>query len=94
MPDDAFRNLFSSVEAAGAALLITGPNAEAMNEALAAMNESAGATSAAFETIADTSAHKMQEAQNASTTCSQRRARSCCPLSRIRWVTSRWRLSF
>ena len=64
MPDDAFRNLFSSVEAAGAALLITGPNAEAMDEALAAMNESAGATSAAFETIADTSAHKMQEAQN------------------------------
>ena len=63
MPDDAFRNLFSSVEAAGAALLITGPNAKAMDDALQAMNESAGATSAAFDTISETSAHKMQEAQ-------------------------------
>lgn len=49
IPDNAFRNLFSSVEAANAALLISGPNAEAMAAALAEMEGAAGATDAAFE---------------------------------------------
>lgn len=49
IPDDEFRNLFSSVEAANAALLISGPNADAMAAALAEMQGSAGATDAAFE---------------------------------------------
>jgi TP901 family phage tail tape measure protein len=48
IPDDEFRNLFSSVEAANAALLMSGPNTEAMRSALAETMNSAGATDAAF----------------------------------------------
>jgi TP901 family phage tail tape measure protein len=48
MPDDEFRNLFSSVEAANAALLMSGPNTEAMRSALNETMNSAGATDAAF----------------------------------------------
>lgn len=51
MPDDEFRNLFGSVEAAGAALGITGPQFDAFEEALAEMQNSAGATDAAFQTM-------------------------------------------
>ena len=42
MPEDDFRNLFSSVEAANAALLITGDAAERVDDALAEMSTSAG----------------------------------------------------
>jgi TP901 family phage tail tape measure protein len=48
IPDDEFRNLFSSVEAANAALLMSGPNTEAMRSALNETMNSAGATDAAF----------------------------------------------
>ena len=64
MPDDDFRNLFSSVEAANAALLITGDAAETMDDNLAAMAESTGAADAAFETMADTASFRMQKSMN------------------------------
>lgn len=51
MPDDEFRNLFGSVEAAAAALGITGPQFEQFQAALADMGDSAGATDAAFQTM-------------------------------------------
>lgn len=47
--DEAFRNMFGSVEALNAALAITGPNAEGMAGAFDEMVNSAGATDAAFE---------------------------------------------
>ena len=64
MPEDDFRNLFSSVEAANAALLITGDAAERVDDALAEMSTSAGATDKAFETMADTATFKMQKSMN------------------------------
>ena len=64
MPEDDFRNLFSSVEAANAALLITGDAAERVDDALAEMSTSAGATDKAFETVADTATFRMQKAMN------------------------------
>ena len=60
MPEDDFRNLFSSVEAANAALLITGDAAERVDDALAEMSTSAGATDKAFETMADTASFRIQ----------------------------------
>lgn len=51
MTDDEFRNLFGSVEALNAALATTGPQAESFDEAMAEMQNSAGATEAAFETM-------------------------------------------
>ena len=64
MPEDDFRNLFSSVEAANAALLITGDAAERVDDALAEMSTSAGATDKAFATVADTATFRMQKAMN------------------------------
>ena len=64
MPDDDFRNLFSSVEAANAALLITGDAAERVDDALAETAIAAGATDKAFETVADTATFKMQKSMN------------------------------
>ena len=64
MPEDDFRNLFSSVEAANAALLITGDAAERVDDALAEMSTSAGATDKAFETMADTASFRMQKSMN------------------------------
>ena len=64
MPEDDFRNLFSSVEAANAALLITGDAAERVDDALAEMSTSAGATDKAFKTVADTATFRMQKAMN------------------------------
>ena len=64
MPEDDFRNLFSSVEAANAALLITGDAAERVDDALAEMSTSAGATDKAFTTVADTATFRMQKAMN------------------------------
>jgi TP901 family phage tail tape measure protein len=51
MPDDEFRNLFGSVEAAGAALGVTGPQYESFVDTLDEMKNSAGATDAAFATM-------------------------------------------
>ena len=64
MPEDDFRNLFSSVEAANAALLITGDAAERVDDALAEMSTSVGATDKAFETMADTASFRMQKSMN------------------------------
>ena len=64
MPEDDFRNLFSSVEAANAALLITGDAAERVDDALAETAIAAGATDKAFETVADTATFKMQKSMN------------------------------
>ena len=64
MPEDDFRNLFSSVEAANAALLITGDAAERVDDAFAEMSTSAGATDKAFATVADTATFRMQKAMN------------------------------
>lgn len=60
MPDNDFRNLFSSVEASGAALGITGSQFEAFNEALAEMKNSTGATDAAFKTM-DTGINRFKD---------------------------------
>jgi TP901 family phage tail tape measure protein len=51
MPDQAFRELFGSVEAMNAALGITGPNFEKTTDALNDMAGAAGATDAAYETM-------------------------------------------
>jgi TP901 family phage tail tape measure protein len=51
MPDEEFRGLFGSVEALQAVLGITGPQAEAFQQALAEMGNSAGATDQAFQTM-------------------------------------------
>lgn len=57
--------LFSSVEAGSAALLLTGEATDKLTSALAAMETSAGATEAAYSTMADTSAEKTARLENA-----------------------------
>lgn len=49
--EQEFRNMFGSVEALNAALGTTGPNVEAMTANMDAMNDSVGATDAAYETM-------------------------------------------
>lgn len=55
-------DLFSSSEAAGAALTISGAGAEDFRSSLAAMNDAAGATETAFQKMNNTTGQKMQEA--------------------------------
>ena len=62
MPDQEFRDLFGAVEAAQAALLITGRSSETVNAALDATRNSAGATEAAFDTMAETTGFQLQRA--------------------------------
>ena len=64
MPEQEFRDLFGSVEAMNAAMLITGPNAEAMAGNLDEMRNSAGASEAAFETMAATTQFKVTRGIN------------------------------
>ena len=64
LPEQEFRDLFSSIEASNAAMLITGPNAAAMTANLAEMGEATGATSAAFQTMSGTTMFKVQKALN------------------------------
>ena len=64
MPENDFRNLFSSVEALNAVLLITGDNSDNVKKALEEMGGAAGSTSQAFDTIADTTGFKLQMALN------------------------------
>lgn len=52
MPEQQFRDLFGRVEALNAALSITGPNADAASDAFAQMKNSAGATDAAYNQMA------------------------------------------
>ena len=61
---ESFNDLFGSVEAMGAVLQITGPNAAKMNEALAEMGASAGAVDTAFATVSDTTSFKFGKAMN------------------------------
>ena len=49
--DQEFRDLFGSVEAANAALALTGPNADAVEKALGEMTNSAGATAKAAAVV-------------------------------------------
>jgi TP901 family phage tail tape measure protein len=62
MPDQEFRDLFGSVEASAAALMLTGANAEAFANNLDNARESAGALDGAFATVADTAQFKMDKA--------------------------------
>ncbi len=64
MPEQEFKDLFGSTEAMNAALLVTGPNAQAAADALAEAQESAGATDAAFDVMADTASFKLNKAIN------------------------------
>ena len=49
--DQEFRDLFGSVEAANAALALTGPNADTVKDAMNEMNKSAGATAKAAAVV-------------------------------------------
>ena len=64
MPSDEFRNMFSSVEAMNAAMLLVGPGGELVADALAEMRNSAGATEKAFQVMADTAGFKLSRAVN------------------------------
>lgn len=64
MDDQAFRNLFSSVEAMNAALALTGPNAAKVQSSLEEMNKASGSTNKAFETVAATTGFQMNRALN------------------------------
>ena len=63
MPDQEFRDLFGSVEAVNAAMLITGDNSAAVKDALGQMKDSAGATGEAFDTMAEGSAFAFNKAK-------------------------------
>lgn len=54
-------NLFGSVEAGSAALVLTGSGAEMFSSALGQMGEAAGATNAAFETMDNTVSRRMEK---------------------------------
>ena len=58
-------NMFSSVEAGQAALSLTGSGTQKFTEALEAMESSAGAVDAAYETMADTAEYQSQRVQTA-----------------------------
>ncbi len=58
-------NMFSSVEAGQAALSLTGSGTQKFTEALEAMENSAGAVDAAYETMADTAEYQSQRVQTA-----------------------------
>ena len=60
MPDQEFADLFGSIEAANSAMSLTGPNWEMMSRNLEDMTISAGATDAAFDTMADTVSFRFQ----------------------------------
>ena len=64
MPADEFRNLFSSVEAMNAAMVLVGPGGELVADALAEMRNSVGATEGAFQVMADTAGFKLSRAFN------------------------------
>ena len=64
MPSDEFRNMFSSVEAMNAAMVLVGPGGELAADALAEMRNSAGATNTAFQIMADTAGFKLSRAFN------------------------------
>ena len=64
MPEQEFKDLFGSVEGMNAALLISGPNAEAMADTMNAMGKSVGATEGAFDVMADTASFKLNKAIN------------------------------
>ena len=64
MPSDEFRNMFSSVEAMNAAMLLVGPGGVLVADALAEMRSSAGATEKAFQVMADTAGFKLSRALN------------------------------
>lgn len=65
MPEQEFRDLFSSVEAANAVLLLTGDNAGQAADTLAAMGEATGATAEAAATMGD-SMQYLEDRANAS----------------------------
>ena len=62
----AFNELWSSSEAGIGALALYNAGAEQFNTTLDAMQNSTGATAAAYETMTDTTAHAQQEMSNAS----------------------------
>ncbi len=64
MPEQDFRDLFGSVEAMNAVMQLTGPNAEAMADALDETMNSAGASEAAFDVMAKTASFKLTKAIN------------------------------
>lgn len=61
MPEQEFKDLFGSVEALNAVLGITGPNAVTVDNAFNQMQESAGATAAAADTMSQSYGHLQEE---------------------------------
>ena len=66
MPEQEFRDLFSSVEAANAVLLLTGENSDQATQTLLAMGEAAGATAVATDVMVQ-SLENLQNRSNTST---------------------------
>lgn len=64
MPEQEFKDLFGSVEGLNAVLGITGPNADNFASNLTEMQESTGATTEAFDVIAETTSFKFNRAMN------------------------------
>lgn len=61
MPEEDFRNLFSSVEAMNAALGLTTPTAESVIGSFGTMEDNMGSTAAAAETMSETGVRAMEE---------------------------------
>ena len=61
----AFAGLWSSVEAGTGALSLASGGAEHFNDVLSQMQNSAGATETAYETMTDTFQHKVETMQTA-----------------------------
>ena len=66
----AFAGLWSSVEAGAGALSLASGGADKFNSVLAQMQDSAGATEAAYETMTDTFQHKVESLQTAASNLS------------------------
>jgi len=62
MPDQEFRDLFGSVEASGAALMLTGDNFDSFSTMLEHAEASAGALDTAFDTVSETTEFKLNQA--------------------------------
>ena len=64
MPEQEFKDLFGSVEGMNAALLISGPNAQATADAMGQMGDATGASEAAFAVMGATAGRKLTKAIN------------------------------
>lgn len=87
MPEQEFRDLFGSVEAANAVLLLTGDNAGQAEETLRAMGEAAGATAEAAAMMADSLEHLQDRANTSTEALKIQAGQSLEPLKRAYYET-------